>query len=429
MAKFFIETFGCTANVSASELMSYLLLECGFEKTDNRERADFVILNTCVVKAPTENKIKDQIIKLSKRFPLIIAGCLPQVMSNWCKENVPKAALIGVDHFYKICQAANALINEQEFRLISRKSEFSPETKRVRARDLTGIIEISKGCTGQCAYCIVRIAKGPLVSKSPDLILNEASTALKEGCQEIWLTAQDTASYGVGIKETLLDIVKRISDLPGDFMIRIGMMNADYALLFLPEIKEMFKLPKVYSFIHLPLQSGSDNVLTKMKRKYTVKEYTFLIEELRKIKDFTISTDVITGLPGETEEDFNQTKELLEKIQFDIVNISKYGDRKGTVASKSQEKVPSEIVKERSVIITKLVNDMTLERNKKWLDWQGDALALRLDKRNKTILLRNKFYKLISVESSSLDFGKWYRVKIEKARKTRLIGSIISVPE
>ncbi len=429
MVKFFIETFGCTANVSASELMSYLLLECGFEKTANRERADFVILNTCVVKAPTENKIKDQIIKLAKRYPLIIAGCLPQVMSDWCKVNIPKAALIGVDHFYKICQAADALMNEQEFSSISRKREFSQETKRVRARDLTGIIEISKGCTGECAYCIVRIAKGPLVSKSPDLILNEASTALKEGCQEIWLTAQDTASYGIDIKKTLPDIVKRISDLPGDFMIRIGMMNADYALQFLPEIKEMFKLPKVYSFIHLPLQSGSDNVLTKMKRKYSVKEYLFLIEELRKIKNLTISTDVITGLPGETEEDFNQTKELLERIQFDIVNISKYGDRKGTVASKSREKIPTEIVKERSIIITKLVRKMTLERNEKWIGWQGDALALRIDERNNTILLRNKYYKLISVDNPSLDLGKWYRVKIEKARKTRLIGSITSVPE
>ncbi len=409
--------------------MGYLLLECGFEKTDNRESADFVILNTCVVKAPTENKIKDQIIKLARRFPLIIAGCLPQVMSDWCKENIPKAALIGVDHFYEICQAADALMNEQEFRLISRKREFSQETKRVRARDLTGIIEISKGCTGECAYCIVRIAKGSLVSKSPDLILNEASTALKEGCREIWLTAQDTASYGFDIEKTLSDIVKKIADLPGDFMIRIGMMNADYALQFLPEIKEMFKIPKVYSFIHLPLQSGSDNVLTKMKRKYSVREYLFLIDELRKIKDFTISTDIITGLPGETEEDFNQTKVLLEKIQFDIVNISKYGDRKGTVASKSKEKIPTEIVKERSVIITKLVNNMTLERNKKWIGWQGDALALRIDKRNNTILLRNRFYKLISVESSTLVLGQWYRVEITRAHKTRLIGNVVSVPK
>jgi len=429
LVNFFIETFGCTANISASELMSYLLLECGFEKTDKMDSADFIILNTCVVKAPTESKIKDQIIKLSNRYPLIIAGCLPQVMSDWCKENIPKAALIGVDHFYKICQAADAILNDQEFKLISRKKEFSSEAKRVRARDLTGIIEISKGCTGQCAYCIVRIAKGPLVSKSPDSILNEARTALNEGCREIWLTAQDTASYGIDIKESLPDIVKTIAALPSDFMIRIGMMNADYALQFLPEIKEMFKLPNVYSFIHLPLQSGSDNVLTKMKRKYTVKEYAYLIEELRKIKDFTISTDIITGLPGETEENFNQTKKLLEKIKFDIVNISKYGDRRGTVASKSKEKIPSEIIKERSVIITKLVSKMTLKRNEKWIGWQGDALALRIDKRNKSILLRNKFYKLISVENSPLDLGKWYRVEIEKARKTRLIGRVVSVPE
>ena len=406
--------------------MSYLLLECGHEKTSTINKADLVILNTCVVKAPTENKIKDKIRKLSKNYPLIIAGCLPQVMSDWCKENVPDAALIGVDHFFEICHAVDAAINHKNFSKISREQIFSEEPKRIRARELTGIIEISKGCTGQCTYCIVRLAKGPLVSKSSELILHEAQTAITEGCKEIWLTAQDTASYGVDIDSNLPEIVNKIVEIPGDFMIRIGMMNADYALQILPELKQMFEHPKVYSFIHLPLQAGSDRVLTNMKRKYTKTEYENLIRELRKERNFTISTDIITGFPGESDEDFAETKELMERIKFDIVNISKYGDRKGTVASRSREKIPTEIVKERSVEISKIASKMTLERNKNWIGWQGKALALRIDKKSSSVLLRNRFYKLIAIQDTTLALGKWYEVKIKDARKTRLIGELIS---
>ena len=409
--------------------MSYLLLECGHEKTSTINKADLIILNTCVVKAPTENKIKDKIRKLSKNYPLIIAGCLPQVMSDWCKENVPDAALIGVDHFFDICYAVDAVINHKNFYKISREQIFSEEPKRIRARELTGIIEISKGCTGQCTYCIVRLAKGPLVSKSSELILHEAHTAITEGCKEIWLTAQDTASYGVDIDSNLPEIVNKIVEIPGDFIIRIGMMNADYALQIMPELKQMFEHPKVYSFIHLPLQAGSDRVLTNMKRKYTKTEYENLIRELRKERNFTISTDIITGFPGESDEDFAETKELMERIKFDIVNISKYGDRKGTVASRSREKIPTEIVKERSAEISKIASKMTLERNKNWIGWQGKALALRIDKKSSSVLLRNRFYKLIAIQDTTLALGKWYEVKIKDARKTRLIGELISAVE
>jgi len=409
--------------------MSYLLLECGHEKTSTINKADLIILNTCVVKAPTENKIKDKIRKLSKNYPLIITGCLPQVMSDWCKENVPDAALIGVDHFFDICYAVDAVINHKNFYKISREQIFSEEPKRIRARELTGIIEISKGCTGQCTYCIVRLAKGPLVSKSSELILHEAHTAITEGCKEIWLTAQDTASYGVDIDSNLPEIVNKIVEIPGDFIIRIGMMNADYALQIMPELKQMFEHPKVYSFIHLPLQAGSDRVLTNMKRKYTKTEYENLIRELRKERNFTISTDIITGFPGESDEDFAETKELMERIKFDIVNISKYGDRKGTVASRSREKIPTEIVKERSAEISKIASKMTLERNKNWIGWQGKALALRIDKKSSSVLLRNRFYKLIAIQDTTLALGKWYEVKIKDARKTRLIGELISAVE
>ncbi|NHJ03603.1 MAG: tRNA (N(6)-L-threonylcarbamoyladenosine(37)-C(2))-methylthiotransferase [Candidatus Heimdallarchaeota archaeon] len=425
VTKFFIETFGCTANVSASELMSYLLQKCNYEKTEEILEADFVIINTCIVKAPTESKIKDLLKKIYLKYPLIVAGCLPQIMNNWCHKNIPNCSFIGVDHFSDICEAAHAILNKKSFEMLSREAVFCEEIHRDRARDLTGIIEISKGCTGECAYCAVKIAKGPLVSKSPELILAEAETAILEGCKELWITAQDTASYGLDIDYDLPSLIKEISKIEGDFKIRIGMMNPDYALPIIDKLKIMYQNSKVYSFAHIPLQSGSNYILNKMLRKYTVEDYEKLINNLRKTVNLTLSTDIITGFPEESDEDFKHTIDFLKKIQFDIINISKYGDREGTLASLSKEKLPTEIIKKRSSELTKIVNKMTLERNKLWIGWTGSAIALRRDDRNSSILFRNNAYKLISVNDSSIVIGQTYNVKIEKALKTRLVGRII----
>ncbi|MCK5182975.1 MAG: MiaB/RimO family radical SAM methylthiotransferase, partial [Candidatus Heimdallarchaeota archaeon] len=296
------------------------------------------------------------------------------------------------------------------FELITRKKDFCDEILRDRDRPLTGILEISKGCTGLCAYCIVRIAKGPLVSKSTYQILQEAKIALAEGCKELWLTAQDTASYGVDTNTSLPHLLESLVDLPEDFLVRIGMMNVDYAYRILEPLKYFLQHPKVYSFLHIPVQSGSDSVLKKMNRKYTIKEFKDLVENLRKEINLTLSTDIIVGFPGETDEDFERTLQVLDEIQFDVVNISKYGDRKGTEASKSKEKLPTEIIKQRSVALTKKVHKMSLARNKNWIGWDGTALALRRDERSSATLLRNKSYKLIAVDNPTLELGKWYNI-------------------
>lgn len=405
--------------------MSYLLNECGYEKISETSKADFVLINTCVVKAPTESKIKDLLVKLYQKSPLIVTGCLPQVMVDWCHQKIPQAALLGVDHFGEICQAAKNTLKGKTFELITRKKEFCEEIQRDRDRPLTGILEISKGCTGLCAYCIVRIAKGPLVSKSTNQIIQEAQIALAEGCKELWLTAQDTASYGVDLDTSLPLLLESIVDLPEDFMIRIGMMNIDYASRIMEPLKDFLQHPKIYSFLHIPMQAGSDVVLKKMNRRYTIKEFKLLVEQLRKDINLTLSTDVIVGFPGETEEDFKKTLEVLDEIQFDVVNISKYGDRKGTISSKSQEKLPTEIIKQRSIALTEKVHEMTLARNRNWIGWEGTALALRRDERTTATLLRNKSYKLIAIDNPTIELGKWYDIRITDALKTRLVGSII----
>jgi MiaB-like tRNA modifying enzyme len=425
LQSFYSESYGCTANTAASELMRQLLLECGFRKSSSFAQADFILVNTCIVKAPTEAKIKHLLLQYGQQKPIIIAGCLPQVMIGWCQKELPNAALIGVDNFHLVCEAAKKALAGKKFVAIGHNPSFYTSLERDRKRKITGIIEISKGCTGQCAYCIVRIAKGPLVSKPPELVLNEAKKALAEGCKELWLTAQDTASYGEDFQYSLPKLVKDLSLLSKGFFIRIGMMNADHALAELSGLQEIYQLPNVYSFAHIPLQSGSNRILQLMNRRYTIDEFKYLINQLRSVCHLTLSTDIITGFPGETKKDHELTKQVLGEITFDVVNLSKYGDRPGTEASKAENKLPTEIIKARSKELTTLIHKMTLEKNKQWIGWQGEALAVARNQKQQLTLLRNRAYKLIAVKNDSLEIGKKHNVKIEEALKTRLLASII----
>ncbi|NHK32836.1 MAG: tRNA (N(6)-L-threonylcarbamoyladenosine(37)-C(2))-methylthiotransferase [Asgard group archaeon] len=424
MSKFYAQTFGCTANTSATELMIYLLRKCGHKQIKTINDADFALINTCIVKAPTESKVKDLLLKLHEKTPLIVAGCLPQVLYEWCQENLLNATLLGVDHFGNVCLAAKNLLNKKPYNSLSRDSNFCSEINRERMHKHTGIIEISKGCTGNCSYCIVKIAKGKLVSKKEEIIMLEAKNAIEEGCRELWLTAQDTASYGIDSNSNLPAIVKKISSIQTDFRIRIGMMNPDYALKILNDLKHALQLPKVYKFIHMPVQSGSNDILMKMKRKYLIEDFNYIIRELRK-QNITLSTDIIVGFPGETEEDFNKTKKLVLEKKFDIINISKYGDRKGTEASHSRDKIPTELVKKRSSELTEITKKITLERNREWIGWKGSALAVKYDDEKSQTILRNDSYKVIAINDSDLPLGKRYSIKVIDAMKTRLIGTLI----
>lgn len=407
--------------------MSYLLRECGFQRVQEIKKAAIVIINTCIVKAPTEDKIKNLLKKLHKNHLLIVAGCLPQVMDEWCQEFIPKASLIGVDHFKDICQVANEHLKGKKVILLSRKQSFQEIIHKSRQNPLTGIIEISKGCTGNCAYCIVKFAKGPLISKPPEMIMKETHQALADGCKQLWLTAQDTASYGKDIGTNLPELLTQIIQIPRDFIIRIGMMTVDHALTIEKELIEILAHPKVYAFAHLPVQSASNRILKKMNRQYSIEEFLHLISTLReRIPNITLSTDVIVGFPTETQKDHNKTITLLTEKNFDIVNISKYGDRPGTEASFSKQKIPSQIIKKRSKEITKVVHKKTLERNRNWIDWEGAALALKEDPFQDGYLLRNRFYKIVGTKSRNIKLGNWYSVKITGATKTRLHGQILN---
>jgi len=412
--KVYFETYGCAANFNDTEIMKGLLVKEGFEITDKIENADLLIINTCNVKVPTANRMIERVKKLySFGKPLIIAGCMAKTERERLEKIAPKASFIGPNSVLKIVDVAKETLKGKKVVFVEDLDIPKLGYPRISRNPIIGIAQISQGCLGNCSYCIVKFSRGRLKSYPLDLIVKEVENLVKNGKKEIWITSQDNAVYGFDIGLNLAKLLEKIVEINGNFWIRIGMMNPAFLSNFLDELIEVYKNEKIFKFVHLPVQSGSNKVLRDMKRGYTVEKFIEIVEKFRKeIKDITIATDIIVGYPTEKEEDFEQTIELIEKIKPDIVNISKFGARPLTEASKLKQLDPR-IINERSKVLYNLVRKISFENNQKWLGWKGKALVDEIKEENKFVA-RNFAYKSIFLESKEKIFGKFVEVKVEK---------------
>jgi len=351
MIKACIETYGCAANQADSEFIAGILKNAGFDAADSEKDADVVILNTCVVKTPTENRIvrRMQQVAASGR-PLVIAGCMSKTSQCRIEAIAPRASIVGPDSLSHVAEAAEAALAGRKAVFVDDERATKPGLPRVRRKAELGIIPIAIGCLGACSYCATRFARGRLKSYPIDCIVAETKALVADGCREIWLTSEDNSCYGLDIGTNLAEIIKAVSAVPGDFKIRVGMMNPTYIRdeKLLAALIGAYKNPKVSKFLHLPVQSGSDKILKAMKRGYTVSDFEKIIVAFRaEIPSIYISTDVIVGFPGETEEDFQKTIALIEKIKPGKVNISKFGARPNTEAA-GMEQLDAKTIGERS---------------------------------------------------------------------------------
>lgn len=398
MKTIFIKTFGCTLNQRDS-----LDFVSGIKESKDEKNAHLIVINTCGVKEQTETKIYKYIsdnLKVFKNKEIIVTGCLVDINSKKLKELLPKAKMFKVKDKEKLLKYLDKLRSKQE--------KPKPE--------ITKAIIIANGCLGNCAYCAVKFARGKLKSKSVKEIKEEIKEAVNNNTKEILLTAQDTGCYGLDIKTNISSLLKEVIKIPGDFKIRLGMGNPQHFKKYKKEIAEIFKSEKMYGFLHVPIQSGSDSVLKKMNRYYTKKEYLDLINYFRKnIKDVTIATDVIVGFPTETEKDFLKTIEVIKKCKFDIVNISRFGQRKGIEANNYKD-LNGRIKKERSRVVTKLCFEIALENNKKLIGKTQEILLTEPGKNN-TLIGRTKNYKQVVVPKGKLLLGKTQKVKITTAKQ------------
>jgi MiaB-like tRNA modifying enzyme len=283
---------------------------------------------------------------------------------------------------------------------------------RVRINPVVSIVEIASGCMSECTFCQTKLAKGWLHSYRIGDIARQVRDDVDAGCKEVWLTSTDSGCYGRDMGTNLAELLRACTGIDGDFKIRVGMLNPQYMPDMMSEIADVYSQnDRLFRFIHMPVQSGSERVLRKMKRGHTAQVFSDAVKTLRaKMPDFTISTDIIVGFPTETEDDFQETLALLKETQPDVVNISRYSARPGTESAK-MKKVSSQVAKERSERLTRLVRDIAKKRNASWKGWQGDIV---IDELGKVAQGRNYAYKsvVLAGKPDSFKLGEKIRVSV-----------------
>jgi len=416
----YIETYGCSANQNNSEILAGILTGAGFMAVKNKQIADVLIINTCVVKGPTEQKMRSAILELSKlKKPMIVCGCMPDVESKIIKEIAPKASLLGTHHFKDIIRTVRKTIEGERVELIDKCDEIKLCMPKMPKNRIIGINQISEGCLGSCTYCYTRLAKGKLFSYPKDLILKSIQNDVNSGAKEIWLTSQDCAAYGLDKgKRELPEMLSAILKLKGKFFIRLGMMNPNNVKPILKNLIECYKDKKMFKFLHIPIQSGSDKVLRDMERKYNIKDVLEIVESFRKeFPEMLISTDIICGYPTETESDFQETFQLMKKIKPNIINTSKFWAMPKTFASRLKQ-LPSETIKSRSIKLSFLRKQIGFEINKNLLGKQYSCIVD--DYNDKNMIARNMNYLPILVDKAKI--GDFIDLKISGFSESYLTG-------
>lgn len=422
MAKIWVEAYGCSASFADSEMISGLIVNGGHTLAENENDSDLSVIVTCSVKDVTAHKMVHRIKKL-KANPLVVAGCLPKAEQSTVEKFSPKASLLGPNSLGKTLEVISSTLNGIRKIEIADTDVSKVGLPKVRLNPAVGIIEIASGCMSECTFCQTKISKGDLQSYRVGDIVRQVQHEIEDGCVEIWLTSTDNGCYGFDIGSNLPELVQNVSSIEHDFMIRIGMMNP----MYLPRIKgnllESFVNDRVFKFLHIPVQSGSDKVLKDMKRLHTSKIFYDANSAFRERFDrFTIATDIIVGFPTETEEDFARTVDLIDETRPDIVNLSRYSARSGTKAAEMDQIDVTE-VKRRSKIVFDMAKKISQQRNEEWIGWKGEVL---FDEISDGITKgRNFAYKQI-VTDDKAKLGKKAIVKIDCAAPNGLYGTIVS---
>ena len=425
---FYLETYGCSLNSADSDIIVGKLKEIGGKRVADESSADVIILNTCGVKEPTEDRIIHRLEELAKgTTPVVIAGCLPKIAPARIDTAIPDyGAILGPQSINSLNEAVQRVLNGEKG-ITHLESTRAQKLKWLESPPNSVIctIPICEGCLGNCTYCAVRFARGAVISHPLVEIADIVKRCSHTGYREIRLTSQDLGTYGVDINSDLIELLKSLDEIEGSHKFRLGMFNPNLIKDSLDDLLSVMKSHHFFRFFHIPLQSGSDKVLQDMKRKYVVKEWEDMVRRIRqRFPDATIATDIIVGYPGETGADFEMTMDVIKRIKPPVVNISKYGDRPGTPASASRNKVETSIKKDRSRNLTKLVNEILFENNKSWLDWTGPVIVTDKGSR-RGHLCRNQSYKPIIIFDEQ-PLGSTANVEIVKAERTQLIGQVIS---
>ena len=402
MAGIHFITQGCSSNLRESEIMMGILNNSGYEIINDEGNSSVNVVNICTVKGDT-TAIRE-IRRIKKQNPgkkLIVSGCITESIAPKIKDIDENISLVNTHNLGRISTVVENSLNGTVLELLDKKYEVKANLPSVRKNPVVGIAPILNGCNYFCTFCSTKLVKGKLFSYPMDAIRQDVKGHLKAGCKEIWITSNDTGAYMVeqGGEQRLVELLGQILSIPIDFKLRLGMMNPSNTITILDNLINIYKHPKMFKFLHIPAQSGNNEILRLMNRRYTAEDFIKIVEIFRKeIPEITISTDIIAGFPSETKEQFNDSMDLLNKIKPDVLNLSRYAAREGTIAAKMKQ-LQTNSLKQRSRLMTSLYRQIAFENNKKWLNWQGKILIDEKGKHDSWIG-RNYCYKPVVVKGN-----------------------------
>lgn len=432
-----IVTFGCQMNVHESEKIAGMLEELGYKETTNDEEASIIVFNTCCVRESAEHKALGNIgalkplKKIKKDLIVAVCGCMTQ-QKDKAEEVYKKYPFVnivfGTHHSYKFKEYLQELKQRKKKRLykfVEDDGMLPTEVKSYRTSGYNAWVNITYGCNNFCTYCIVPYVRGRERSRPMQDIISECKTLVSEGYKVITLLGQNVNSYGNTFengKDNFAELLKELDKLDGQFIIKF--LTSHPKDLSEEVVKTIANSKHISHMIHLPVQSGSNNILQRMNRKYTVEHYLKTIEMIKSyIPDVNLSTDIIVGFSGETEEDFNQTLELLKKVEYNTVFGFMYSKRSGTPAEKFAGQVTNDIKKQRVNKLLALQRQIEEKKLKRFIG--KEITVLMTDRKHCKVFAKTDCGINVIIENAtefSVDFVK---VKVIDIKNTKLIANIV----
>ena len=436
--KYVLRTYGCQMNEHDSEQVEFILNDSGLERVEDIKDANIVIMNTCAIRGTAENKAFGFLGNLknlkskNKDLKIVVSGCLPKIddaFENLIKKHRHVDVLMGTanynnlpEHLYKSYFTKDTIVDiSDQYDLDSAQLNYS------RMYNHKSFVNITYGCNNYCSYCVVPYTRGRERSREAFEIIEEIQKLANDGVKEITLLGQNVNSYGKTLdeKKSFASLIKSINDIEG--IERIRFMTSHPKDISNELIDSYGYLDKLSKHLHLPVQSGSDKVLKEMNRKYTSDDYKKIIDKVKSIdENIALTTDIIVGFPGETEEDFQATIDLVKYVEYDSIFIFLYSPREGTPAAVMDEQISNEVKMDRFNRLTEVVNEIALNKNKKYLDREVFVLVDEVSKNNDKIFSgRTDTFKLVNFEGDSSLIGQLVKVKINKVGTFSLDGTIV----
>lgn len=431
----YIETFGCQMNKSDSEHMLGLLEEIGYHPTADLKRADLMILNTCAIRGGAEDKVYSYLgawKKIKDRRPgslIAVGGCVAQDAGEAMLRRAPGVDVVfGTHNLHRlpelILQAGAS--GKPVVEIFQELPDDLPETPVVRLNSISAWVSIIYGCDYNCTYCIVPYVRGREKSRLPDSIAKEVTELADSGYQEVTLLGQNVTAYGHDLQPALHlgNLLEQLGTIDG--IKRVRFLTGHPRDLNSEIIDAVANVPNACEYFHLPIQAGDDRTLRRMARGYKVDFYRKQVEQIRnKIPDAAITTDLIVGFPGETEQEFLNTVSLVEEICFDACNTAAYSPRPHTPAANWDEQVPEDLKYERLRFLNSVVTEVSHRRNKRHLGATVEVLVEGRSERNPERLTgRTRTNKVVNFEGGDQLIGKLVDVAVQTANAWALRGSL-----